>query len=153
MDRLRISCFSTPDRSQFARVRATVASHIAAGGAAAYTPFANQLWMLVGFALFDRLEREFDCIEVFPNAIVHALEPGVAHKSSAAGRSRQRELLAAATGCAGVDAPSVAFGPLHDRLDALMAAWVASLPADQLEAHGDGARDTIWAPKRRAPAV
>ena len=98
---------------------------------------------LLGCVTHCRRGHGLGCIEVFPNAIVQARERGVAHKSSAAGLQRQVELVSEATGCADVTATTVAFGLLHERLDALMAVWVASLPADRLEAHGDGQRDTI----------
>jgi hypothetical protein len=48
-------------------------------------PAANQLWMLVGFAVFTRLRKQWDCLEVFPQAIVAELELHHIHKSRAAG--------------------------------------------------------------------
>ncbi len=52
MYRANISCFATPSRSQFERIKGKVRAHLAAGGAVNRLPHANQLWMLVGFALF-----------------------------------------------------------------------------------------------------
>ena len=144
MDALRISCFATPSRSAFERHRSRALAHLANGGPENRLPNANQWWMLVGFALFQRLEKDYECIEVFPNAIVRALDPLVAHKSTEAGYARQADLLHAATGVSAEELAVAAHGSRHDRLDAVLSAWVASLdPCDRV-AHGDGGVDTIW---------
>lgn len=150
LDSLRISCFATPSHQQFAEIRRVVRAYLAQGGPEAAMPYANKLWMLVGFALFRRLETEFECLEVFPNAIVRALAPAGEHKSTKVGFERQVALLSNAAGWpqpkTSVSLNQICYGLRHDKLDAFMAAWVASLPRERLLGHGDGGRDTIWVP-------
>ena len=81
MDGAQISCFTTPSASDFDTIRAKVAHHLAIGGKSRNIPHANQLWMLAGFALFQRLKSIAPCIEVFPQATVRALKAGAVHKS------------------------------------------------------------------------
>lgn len=151
MDASNISCFATPSRSAFERHRQRALAHLNSGGAESRLPNANQWWMLVGFALFRRLECEFDCIEVFPNAIVRALDSQVPHKSTAEGYAQQIELLRAVTGIQASDVARAAHGTRHDRLDAVLSAWIASLPPSDRVPHGDGGADTIWSIPARAP--
>lgn len=69
MDRAGISCFATPSRSEWERIRTRVRDHLATGGLVSHLPHANQLWMLPGFALFERLHALAPVLEVFPQAI------------------------------------------------------------------------------------
>lgn len=151
---LHVACFTTPSRRQFAEIQRRARVHLDAGGAEATMPYANKLWMLVGFALFRRLEAQAECLEVFPNAIVRSLGVAVGHKSTRTGFARQLALVSAAAGwpaaTSAVRLDQIAYGCRHDKLDAFMAAWVAGLPRARTLAHGDGARDTIWVP--RTPA-
>ena len=39
------------------------------------------------------------------------------------------------------------YGSRHDKLDAFMAAWVASLPRERLLACGQAPNDVIWVPQ------
>lgn len=151
LDRRRIRCIATPDQGQFERIRAKATAHLSAGGAVARLPHANQLWMLVGFALFSRLRGEWECLEVFPQATVALLGVSGIHKSRYEGLKAQ---LIAAAKCTGwPDPPSVralstiGYGSRHDRLDAYLAAWVASLDESQRVALGTPPTDVIWAPK------
>jgi predicted nuclease with RNAse H fold len=144
MDRMGVSCIPTPSESRFAEIRRKVADHLAGGGRAACLPHANQLWMLVGFALFRRLSERYRCIEVFPNAIVRSIAPVAGHKATAAGFETQLAAFAAAAGWDRDELHHAAHGTRHDRLDAVMSAWIASLPADRRVAYGDGHLDTIW---------
>ena len=61
MDKQHISCFATPSVSEFEVIRVKVRDYLTAGGWASRLPHANQLWMLVGFALFRRLRVEWEC--------------------------------------------------------------------------------------------
>ncbi|MBA3341491.1 MAG: DUF429 domain-containing protein [Gemmatimonadaceae bacterium] len=144
MDAAGLSCFATPSRSRFADIRSRALDHLERGGTEARLPHANQLWMLVGFELFRHLEQEFDCIEVFPNAIVRTLDKTVPHKSTSEGLARQIEILAKGSGISPIDVASACYGNLHDRVDALLGAWVASTDVTSRVAFGDGACDTIW---------
>ena len=91
-------------------------------------------------------------MEVFPQAIVRRLGVGGGHKTTRAG---YREQLNAAALIAGEapdeldrDLARACYGSRHDRLDAYMSAWVASVPASELEACGMPPDDVIWLPKR-----
>jgi predicted nuclease with RNAse H fold len=144
MDRAGISCFATPSLAQFELIGKKAEAHLSAGGAESRLPHANQLWMLVGFEIFRVLESHFDCIEVFPQAAFRALDPAIAHKSGANGLARQIELLSLVTGLSIESIDHSSDGARHDRVDALLGAWIASLGAESLAIHGDGRRDTIW---------
>lgn len=154
LDRRRISCFTTPDSKAFEPIAKKVENHLAAGGAHSRLPHANQLWMFVGFALFRSMRPRWRCIEVFPQAIAHALNQASLHKATADGLAGQ--LAAASLRTRWPDPPKPAalreagFGPLHDLLDAYLAAWVASLPEHELEPLGRPPDDVIWVPRRSA---
>ena len=154
MDGRRISCFATPSRSEFEEVRRKARAHLDAGGAVSRLPHANQLWMLVGFALFNVLGRAYDCIEVYPQATVAALGAAGLHKSNRKGLDAQLDAVAAATGwpTEGRDEPTprlteICYGSAHDKLDAYLAAWVAALPEGKREACGVPPHDVIWIPR------
>jgi Protein of unknown function (DUF429) len=151
LDRRQIGCITTPSREEFKAIRQKAASHLASGGAESRLPAANQLWMLVGFALFERLRRAWECLEVFPQAIACALGAHGVHKSRPEGLLAQLTAAArhthwpAAPGLAGLAA--IAYGSPHDRLDAYLAAWVASLDESRREAIGRPPHDAIWVPR------
>jgi len=94
LDKRGISCITTPDTRQFTAIRAKAQAHLLNGGEESSLPHANQLWMLVGFELFRRLRKEWECLEVFPQAIAKTLGSADIHKSKADGLLSQ--LLAAA---------------------------------------------------------
>jgi hypothetical protein len=150
LDARRISCITTPDEAQFTAIRAKATAHLAEGGAVARMPHANQLWMLVGFALFARLRNDWECLEVFPQATV-ALLGGSLHKSKSDGL--QAQLSAAAKWTGWPDPPvttalqPIGYGSRHDQLDAYLAAWVASLGPSEREALGTPPNDVIWVPR------
>jgi hypothetical protein len=150
MDRRNISCITTPDAEQFDSIRARGEAHLASGGSHARLPGANQIWMLVGFALFERLRREWECLEVFPQAIARALRASDVHKRKAEGQLAQLTAAANYThwpspvSLAALD--DIAHGARHDRLDAYLAAWIASLPESQREPAGLPPNDVIWLP-------
>jgi hypothetical protein len=150
LDVRRISCFTTPSAADFARIRAKASAHLAAGGAESRLPHANQLWMLVGFALFERLRREWECLEVFPQATACVLGANALHKSRPGGVRAQ---LAAIARCTGWPDPPIeeavkgaVNGPAHDGLDAYMSAWVAALDSHERFALGEPPNDAIWVP-------
>jgi len=151
LDLRRISCITTPDEAQFIVIRAKAAAHLAAGGAIARMPHANQLWMLVGFGLFKRLRIEWDCLEVFPQATVALLGVGGIHKSKTDGLQAQLAAVATRTGWpeppSSAALQSIGFGSRHDQLDAYLAAWVASLDIHEREGLGTPPGDVIWVPK------
>jgi hypothetical protein len=150
LDARRVNCFATPSAAEFVQIREKVRAHLRAGGAKSRLPHANQLWMLVGFALFERLRHDWECLEVFPQATVRALGAGATHKSKPGGVLAQLAAVARLTGWPSPPTESalrtVAYGPTHDRLDAYLAAWVAGLQPDQRSALGDPPHDVIWIP-------
>lgn len=157
LDLRRISCFATPDMAQFEAIRMKALAHLAAGGAIARLPHANQLWMLVGFALFTRLREEWECLEVFPQATVALLDAGTIHKSKSEGLRAQLAATARYTGWPDPPDPqalsAIGHGTLHDRLDAYLAAWVASLDESEREPLGTPPNDVIWVPRTRASSL
>jgi hypothetical protein len=157
LDERRISCITTPDEEQFVSIRSKAAMHLNQGGAVARLPHANQLWMLVGFALFRRLRQDWECLEVFPQATVALLGVAGIHKSKRDGLSGQLVATARQTGWPDPPDPAAlretGFGSLHDQLDAYLAAWVASLESEERQALGVPPTDVIWVPRLTGPAM
>lgn len=158
LDRQRISCITTPDSDGFASMRDRGLAHLAHGGPESRLPGANQLWMLVGFALFRALGRSWECLEVFPQATARVLGVSGIHKSKAAGLRAQLQAVAWRTGWprgivsgetdnAARPLKPIAFGSPHDQLDAYTAAWVASLDEASREPFGVPPGDAIWVPR------
>lgn len=73
LDAAGISCFATPSPEAFERIKSKVRVHLDAGGPVNRLPHANQLWMLVGFELYQAFSRVAPCLEVFPQATVKLL--------------------------------------------------------------------------------
>lgn len=150
LDRKGIRCITTPDTRQFNAIRAKVQAHLSGGGEESRLPHANQLWMLVGFELFKNLRQEWECLEVFPQAIAAALESAKIHKSKIDGLLCQLSAAARFTGWPETVCKSslngIGYGSLHDRLDAYLSAWVASLDINQREPIGAPPNDVIWVP-------
>lgn len=154
LGRCGLSSFRTPAAPDWAGIRETCIRHLDAGGSLARLPHANKVWMMFGFELFASLREASaaEVIEVYPFAIVRALLPSCEHKSTEQG---YRDQLAAVASRTGWDPgrleqrlkESVA-GSRHDRLDAFMAAWVASLPPGDRRTYGDAQQpdDSIWVP-------
>jgi hypothetical protein len=151
LDRQGISCISTPDARQFKDIRAKASAHLMEGGEESRLPHANQLWMLVGFELFRRLRQEWECLEVFPQAIAAALKSARVHKSKPEGLLCQLSSVSHYTGWPNTASKSclveIGYGSLHDKLDAYLAAWVASLPINRREPIGAPPNDVIWVPR------
>jgi hypothetical protein len=110
--------------------------------------------MLFGFELFASIRSglKAEVIEVYPFAIVRALLPACQHKTTEQGYRDQLAAVAARTGWEPqkleARLKATAPGSRHDRLDAFMAAWIASLPPERRRAFGDARRpdDAIWVP-------
>ena len=157
LDREDISYIQTPGRAAFDLMPERVRQHLAGGGSEATLPCANQLWMLFGFSLFEALSGAgWTCLEVYPQATVRILGSGQQHKSTPGAVEAQMAATARHTGWpenADESAlKSVAYGSLHDRFDAYLAAWVASLPDNERRPMGTPPDDVIWVP-RLATAV
>lgn len=154
LDRRGINCFTTPDPKAFELIAQKVGRHLVAGSPHNRIPHANQLWMLVGFALFRSLRPSWHCMETFPQAIAHALNQASLHKGTAEGLTCQLAAASLRTGwpepCLTAALRPAGFGSPHDLLDAYLAAWVASLSDDELEPLGHPPDDVIWIPRRSA---
>ena len=152
LDRAGISCFATPTMKQFDEKVRAARSHIQNGGKEAEMPNANQIWMLVGFALFDRLTADgFECIETYPQAIVHELQCSAKHKSTKEGYAGQLQNAAMAASFSSTDSLQTAldrmgYGKQDDKLDAFLSAWVASLPSSKQKVYGSKPNDAIVVP-------
>jgi len=151
MDARGISCFTTPSESDFETIKAKAKAHLAAGLPVSRLPHANQLWMLAGFALFRELSQAYDCIEVYPQAIARSLGCSGRHKSKQQGFEEQLGAVAKATGwethALHQAISRQGYGSRHDKLDAYMAAWVASLTQRKTVACGEPPDDVIWLPR------
>ncbi len=151
LDERRISCFATPTVAQVEAMIRKARAHLTAGGPENRLPHANQVWMLVGFALFEHLGQTWSCLEVYPQATVALLGCGKLHKSGGAGLSNQTKAVGQRLGWAEAEFERAlmqsGFGQLHDQLDAYLAAWVASLDEAEREPLGSPPSDVIWVPR------
>ena len=147
-----IGYFTTPSAAEFEVIREKVQHHLSGGGSEARLPHANQLWMLLGFSLFERLRKgeDWELLEVFPQATACALGAGSVPKHRAEGVRAQ---LAAAARLTGWPHPftvealdGVAYGPRHDCLDSYLSAWAAALSPERRVALGTPPDDAIWVP-------
>ncbi len=142
LDRSGISCFATPTKNQFDEKTRAALAHLQAGGKEAKMPNSNQIWMLVGFDLFETLRNQgYDCIETYPQAIVYELKCSGKHKSTAEGFSGQLESAAKVAGHSSPDVfqrllKVMGYGSRHDKLDAFLSAWIASLSSSQEKVFG-----------------
>ena len=156
MDAQEISCFPTPTSDAFETIRVKVRRHLGDGGAVSRLPHANQLWMLVGFQLFERLEALAECLEVFPQAIAWSLGASSQHKSKVAGLTQQLVSASRHTGWPQradlTELRDVSFGSGHDKLDAYLSAWVASLAEEDRIPLGELPDDVIWVPRLKGVA-
>jgi hypothetical protein len=151
LDKRGIRCIATPTSDSFDQILRRARAHLAAGGAESRIPAANQLWMLAGFELFKRLARRWECIEVFPQAIVAMLGAAKLHKSTAAGIAAQLAATSRLTRWPTPPEPKrlapIGFGSRSDKLDAYLSAWVASLSETEREVLGLPPDDAIWIPR------
>jgi len=154
LDGRGINCIATPSTKQFDEICKKARLHLEKGGAESKIPHANQLWMLVGFELFKILRQQWECIEVFPQAIVAMLGCAQIHKSKSQGLLRQLSATASFTGWPEIISKSslleIGYGSFHDKLDAYLSAWVASLENYQRAPIGRLPDDVIWVPVVRS---
>jgi hypothetical protein len=112
--------------------------------------------MLYGFELFRELRaaKREKVVEVYPYAIVCALIRDCPHKTTPDGYSLQLRAVVEASGWTSVELEAQLRRSVpaskHDRLDAFMAAWVASLDKSRCCAYGDEAdpNGAIWIPRQ-----
>jgi len=151
LDRRGISCITTPSAAEFEAKLKRASEYLTSRGEVSRLPAANQLWMLVGFKLSCLLRQHWECLEVYPQAIAAILGTHNIHKSRAEGTLTQ--LTAAAHHTGWPEKPGMAclfdigYGSRHDKLDAYLAAWIASLDATDRKAIGQPPDDAIWVPR------
>jgi len=157
LDASGVSCFATPSAEDFERIRRKVRAHLEAGGSEGALPHSNQLWMLVGFALFKEMAKLAPCLEVFPQATVRAIGSGEVHKSRDGAVEEQLRSASRFTGWPGsaevTSLRACAWGSAHDQLDAYLSAWVAALDEGDRLALGEPPDDAIWVPRTNALAT
>jgi predicted nuclease with RNAse H fold len=152
LDKKGISCFATPNKTQFEQKIQNAKKHLDDGKTEATMPNANQFWMLVGFALFEQLAKDgFCCIETYPQAIVHELNCSQNHKSTKDGYASQLKEAAKATSFKKPEElqgalDKMGFGSKDDKLDAFLTAWVASIPTKMRKVYGRRPTDSIIVP-------
>jgi hypothetical protein len=150
LDAHGISCFATPTEEQFRLKIEASRKFLADGGKQNCLPNANQLWMLIGFELFRSLGKHYDCIETYPQAIVHSLKCASHHKSTKLGFQSQLDEASILLGVTVDELRGkllvMGYGSPHDRLDALLSAWVACLDESDRRAFGTPPHDAIWVP-------
>ncbi|MHA7880142.1 MAG: DUF429 domain-containing protein [Saccharospirillum sp.] len=151
LDASGISCFTTPSAEAFEGIKAKVRAHLKAGEPVNRLPHANQLWMLVGFELYQAFSRVAPCLEVFPQETVKLLGAADIYKMKQGGADAQLAATSRFTGWPVADTAydplqDIAFGPRHDGLDAYLSAWVAALAENQRLAMGSPPDDVIWVP-------
>ena len=155
LDARGISCFATPSAAEFVDIERLALEHLNAGGKQTHLPHANQLWMLVGFALFARLRKEWECLEVYPQATAVVLRCGGVHKTKRDGLANQLQAAQAITLWPDQLNQEMlrptGHGCLHDCLDAYLASFVASLPSENRDALGTPPVDVIWVPRHEGP--
>jgi len=151
LDQRQIRCITTPSTLEFKALRKRAADHLGSHGPESRIPGANQLWMLVGFELFGRLRSDWECIEVFPQAIAVTLNAHSIHKSDPRGVLAQLNAVSRYTNwhpkVEVAMLSDIAYGSCHDRLDAYLAAWIASLDERDRIAIGQKPNDAIWLPR------
>ncbi|MBD3586232.1 DUF429 domain-containing protein [Salinimonas sp. HHU 13199] len=152
LDKAGISCYTTPSSDDFEKIKAKGIAHLEANKPIQNLPHAHQIFMLLGFALNERLSKVAECIEVYPHATVKQLGVANIHKT----KKNQAECqLSAMSHCTGwpkaesdwAQVDKICLGPMHDKVDAYSAAWVASLPEQDRICFGDAQKgDAIWIP-------
>jgi hypothetical protein len=75
---------------------------------------------------------------------VDAIAPGSLHKSTPTGFEQQLHAFERAADWDRGELAIASHGSRHDRLDALMSAWIASLPNASRLGYGEGSLDMIW---------
>lgn len=148
-----IAFFVTPSRTEFDETQREANAHLQNGGEASRLPSANQLWMLAGFQIWKELTAALkaEFLETHPHAVSVRLKAAKHKKSSAAGFQCRLKAVCRLTGWESTNdleqrLQKQGYGSRHDKLDAFLSAWVASLPADEREALGRPPYDAIWVP-------
>lgn len=152
LDRAGISCYTTPSANDFVEIKAKGLAHLKQGKPIQNLPHSMQIFMLLGFALNKRLSQIAPCIEVYPHATVKRLGVANIHKSKGNQAEQQLAAIGQHTGWPQTEEDwqtvnTICRGPMHDKVDAYSATWVASLPEEKRIYFGEPDKnDAIWIP-------
>lgn len=152
LDKAGIRCYTTPSSDDFETIKAKGIAHLEANKPIQNLPHAHQIFMLLGFALNERLSKVTECIEVYPHATVKQLGVANIHKSKGNQAELQLSAMSHYTGWPKTEndwsqVEKLCHGPMHDKVDAYSAAWVASLSEQDRICFGDAVKsDAIWIP-------
>jgi predicted nuclease with RNAse H fold len=152
LDRLRISCYATPSAHDFEEIIARGKAHIAEGKELSRLPHSMQIFMLAGFALAEVLADIAEVIEIYPQANARLLNVAGKHKTKQDQSIVQLQAISEYTGWPKAShewesVASICKAPMHDKIDAYSAAWIASLPVEKRVALGSVEHnDAIWVP-------
>jgi predicted nuclease with RNAse H fold len=157
LSRCGLSVFRTPDNAGWKQLREECEQHLKGGGPLNRLPHANKIWMQYGFEIFQALRaaNHTEVLEVYPYSIVQEIARGCPHKTTYEGYQMQLKAISERVGWSSADLERqlqlTVPGSKHDRLDAFMSSWVASLPASQRRAYGSlsDPSDQIWVPIER----
>lgn len=153
LDRLRISCYATPSADDFDKIIAKGKAHIEQGGQISKLPHSMQIFMLAGFAVADALADVADVIEIYPQANAQILNVAAKHKTRQDQSLVQLQAISEYTGWPKASHEWESVGdickaPMHDKIDAYSAAWIASLPIGKRFPLGSVEdNDAIWVPQ------
>lgn len=152
--------FRTPCQGKWNEIKERFDEHRIDNRSLSEMPYANMLWMRAGEVLFRQARGIFGCakvIETYPHAILTRLLDGMMKKSSPEGHNSIKAALWKHVRAGPAPAERVTawlknqgYGAYHDRLDAMLCAWVAYLYGRGKAAPlgGGDLRDTIWVPKQ-----
>jgi predicted nuclease with RNAse H fold len=152
LDRFRISCYATPSAADFENIIAKGKAHIAQGKEPSRLPHSMQIFMLAGFALAEVLEEVAEVIEIYPQANARLLSVAGKHKTKQDQSMVQLKAISEYTGWPNAahewdSVGNICKAPMHDKIDAYSAAWIASLPVEKRVALGSVEHnDAIWVP-------
>ena len=159
LDKLCMSCYTTPSELDFENISVKAKAHIANCGQANKLPHSMQIFMLAGFVIADALKTVAPCIEIYPHATAKLLGVAGKHKMKDDQAFVQLSAISKYTGWPNSEnewkqVSKICKGPTHDKIDAYSAAWLASLPAHNRQPLGEPDKeDVIWIPRLEQLAV
>jgi hypothetical protein len=112
-----------------------------------------QIFMLAGFAIAEVLKNIAPCIEIYPHATAKLLGVATKHKAKDDQAFVQLNAISKYSGWPSTEddwkqVTNICKGPVHDKIDAYSAAWVASLSTSNRQALGEKSdEDVIWIPR------
>lgn len=141
--------YKTPTKAELSAAVKKLQAEVSKFGSIQSPYYSNLLWIIPGIQLFKELGKTYTCIETFPNAIVKQLDKNIGHKSNTEELYKQIGLFCKYLNIDKEelqrDLQTACVGSLHDRFDAYLCAWAASLPTEKIKIYG-AENDTIHIP-------